>query len=215
MTEHDDRPTAPRRTGRSTFVPVVLVGLAAAGLAAVAGAQPWVNGSSGSVDTASSVAVVSIDQAGVRESPLAASLALVVLACWGVLLVTRGVVRRVVAVLALLAALGLVLVTALAFGSLQDDLSEALLAASGTDTVEVGITGWYVAAAVGAVLSVLATAAAVRLVPAWPEMGSRYDTPTGAGGEHAPADVETSENLDIWKAIDEGHDPTQDSRPLD
>ena len=40
--------------------------------------------------------------------PLALSLSLVVLAAWGVLLVTRGAVRRALAVLALVAALGVV-----------------------------------------------------------------------------------------------------------
>src|SRR5687768_7920756 len=87
---------------RRTFVPVVGVGLAAGTLAAVAGAQPWV------VDTtlpAGSDPLGLVADAG--EMPLAMALSLVLLACWGVLLVTRGVARRVVAVLALLVAVGL------------------------------------------------------------------------------------------------------------
>ena len=57
------------------------------------------------------------------------------------------------------------------------------------------------------------TVLALRLVRTWPEMGSRYDAPTGArGGDgtdpaEAPADHPT-ENIDIWKALDEGRDPT-------
>ncbi len=200
---------------RRTFGPIVLVGLAGATMAAVAGAQPWVAGSSGNVDTDNAPAAASLDLAGLRESPLAAALALVVLACWGVLLVTRGRIRRSVAVLAAVTALGLLVTAVLAFATLPDDLAEALRAASGLDTSEVSFTGWYAAALVGAVASVVATAAAVRFAPSWPEMGTRYDAPTGTGADAAPVAAEPEGNLDIWKALDEGYDPTEPERPLD
>ncbi|WP_310526750.1 Trp biosynthesis-associated membrane protein [Nocardioides sp.] len=194
---------------RRTFGPVLLLGLASGTLAAVAGAQPWVSGSSGTVDT-SSASAAAIDMSGVRESPLAAALALVVLACWGVILVTRGSVRRAVAGLAAVVALGLLVTTVLAFWSLQEALQDALFAASGVDTAEVSLTGWYAAALIGAVGSVAATLAAVRLTPSWPEMGTRYDAPTN---EVVAAEPEG--NLELWKALDEGHDPTEAPRPLD
>jgi hypothetical protein len=64
-------------------------------------------------------------------------------------------------------------------------------------------------AAVAAVLAVLTTLAAVRLVPTWPEMGRKYDAPvdttTSPAAEQPP---EEQENLDLWKAMDEGRDPT-------
>ncbi len=44
-------------------------------------------------------------------------------------------------------------------------------------------------------------------MPRWPEMGTRYDAPTGAGAAHAH-DAGPKENIDIWKALDEGRDPT-------
>jgi len=159
--------------------------LAAAGLASIAGTKPWVTGRSGS----------------------AGALALVVLACWGVLLVTRGRVRRVVAVLAVIAAAGLVVASVEAFWSLPTKLTDALSAASGVDTASTGFTPWYAAALVGAVLSVTATTAAVVLVRHWPEMGTRYDAPAGTGGAGSAVSVPT-ENIDIWKALDEGRDPT-------
>ena len=40
--------------------------------------------------------------------------------------------------------------------------------------------------------------------PRWPEMGSRYDAPTGRPGRR-PEDLD---DLDLWRAIDQGHDPT-------
>lgn len=196
---------------RSTFGPVLLGGLASGILSAVAGARPWVTGSSGDVDTSVTASAAVLDMSGVRESPLAAALALVVLACWGVVLVTRGRVRRAVVVLAAIAAIALVVTVVAAFWSLQDALVEALVAASGQDTAEVSLTGWYAAALIGTLGSVITTSAAVRLVPTWPEMGSRYDAPD----RDASAEVEPEGNLELWKALDEGHDPTSPQRPLD
>jgi uncharacterized membrane protein (TIGR02234 family) len=145
----------------------------------------------------------------VAGSPLAAALGLVVLACWGVLLVTRGRVRRAVALLAVLGAAGLVAATGEAFWSLPDKLAEALLEVSGVDTVETGLTGWYAAALVAAALSIVTTLAALVLVPSWPEMGTKYDAPAGARTTDEAGPNDTPEtNIDIWKALDEGRDPT-------
>jgi uncharacterized membrane protein (TIGR02234 family) len=203
MTDPVDRPQRARRS----FAPVVLLGLAAAGLAATAGTKPWVTGRSGSVDTSAGsamTAALSLDVVG--ESPLAGALALAVLACWGVVLVTRGRVRRAVALLGLVGAVGLLVVTIAELWTLPDKLSAALTEVSGTATVRTSFTPWYAAALVGAVLSVLTTVAAVRLVRHWPEMGTKYDAPTGTRTDEAPA--QPTENIDIWKALDEGRDPT-------
>ena len=98
MADTDDEPRPDGR--RRTFVPVVLLGVASAGVAAVAGTKPWVSGEAGGIRSDSSGALgsaLSLDS--VAESPLAAALSLVLLACWGVLLVTRGRFRRAIAVL--------------------------------------------------------------------------------------------------------------------
>jgi uncharacterized membrane protein (TIGR02234 family) len=198
---------------RTGFGPVVLAGLASAVLAAVAGTRAWVEGTSGqlSTETAGDAAVVgSVLADGIGEMPLAAALSLVVLAGWGVVLVTRGRFRRLVMAVAALAAVGLLVTTVWAFFTLQDSVGEQLRDASGQDTSAVHLTGWYAAACVAAVGCVVTTLLAVRLVPAWPEMGRRYDAPVG---EAAPAEPEG--NLEIWKALDEGHDPTDRQRPLD
>jgi uncharacterized membrane protein (TIGR02234 family) len=209
-TEPEQDTPAERRTG---FGPVVLAGLASGALAAVAGTRAWVEGSSGqlSTETAGDAAVVgSAVAAGIGEMPLAGALSLVVLAGWGVVLVTRGRLRRVVMVVAALAAVGLLVTTVWALFTLQDSVGEQLQAASGEDTSAVHLTGWYAAACVAAVGCVVTTLLAVRLVPAWPEMGRRYDAPAG---DAAP--VEPQGNLEIWKALDEGHDPTDRRGPLD
>ena len=79
---------------------------------------------------------------------------------------------------------------------------DELLGRSAQDT---GFTGWFWTAAVASVVAVVPAALAVRLVPTWPEMGSRYDAPAGAASA-APETVET--DLDLWHALDEGRDPT-------
>lgn len=210
---------AEQARARRTFGPVVLLGVAAAALASVAGSKPWVSGRSGAFDTSAEgnqAMVSTLSANGAGESPLAAALALVLLACWGVLLVTRGRFRRAVAVLALVTAVGLVVTTVEAYWSLPDKLADTLVEMSGTDTVSTALTSWYAVAVVASVLGVATTLAAVRLVPGWPEMGTRYDAPTerGAAGDMAGstrADADgaaPTENIDIWKALDEGRDPT-------
>jgi uncharacterized membrane protein (TIGR02234 family) len=66
-------------------------------------------------------------------------------------------------------------------------------------------TAWWYVALVAAVLALFAATVAVRLVPAWPEMGSRYDAPSGAAPPQDPTDME---DIDLWRAIDQGRDPT-------
>ena len=84
----------------------------------------------------------------VAESPLAAALALVVLACWGVLLVTRGRFRRAVAVLALSPPLGLVAATVEAFFSLPDAPRRRAARGLGHRHRDHRLTAWYAVALV-------------------------------------------------------------------
>ncbi|WP_051552225.1 Trp biosynthesis-associated membrane protein [Nocardioides sp. URHA0020] len=186
---------------RRTFGPVVLLGLAAGTLTAVAGEKPAVTGS-GAAARAVSSRLVSFD----AHLPLVTALGLVVLACWGVVLVTRGRVRRAVAVLATIAALGALVAALAAYSQVPDQFRDELALVAVTDP-DLSHTAWYWAAVVGAVLSTVAGALAVAWVPDWPEMGSRYDAP----GSAAPAPVappEEQSSLELWKALDEGRDPT-------
>ncbi|MEP7736951.1 Trp biosynthesis-associated membrane protein [Nocardioides sp. 31GB23] len=201
----------PHRARRA-FAPVVLLGLVAGTLTAVAGTRPGVDvvGDPGSGVTAS-VGLGGPEAA--YDLPLVTSLALVALAAWGVVLVTRGRVRRVVVAVGLLGSVGALVAALAAWGSLPDELRTALEQVGAGDT-DVTRTGWYATAVVGSLLLVLASGAALRLVPHWPEMGSRYDAPTGQAAGARPAaptrPVEELSGLDLWRAIDEGHDPTDD-----
>lgn len=187
---------------RRTFGPAVLVGLAAAGLVAVAGNQAWAEaeegGGAGDQITAVSLAV------GEAKAPLATALALVVLAAWGVLLVTRERFRRVVSWVAAVAATGLLVAVVATVFAAPGVVSDAYEPYGVTD-IDVHRTAWCWLALVGAVLALGASLVAVRDVRSWPQMGKRYDAP---GATEPETDPEEQSNLDLWKAMDEGRDPT-------
>ena len=155
-------------------------------LTAVAGEKPAVKGS-GDAARAVSSRLVSFD----AHLPLVTALGLVVLACWGVVLVTRGRVRRAVAVLATVAALGALVAALAAYPQVPDQFRDEL-ALVGVNDPDLSHTAWYWLAVVGALLATVAGALAVAWVPSWPEMGSRYDAPgdacPGAGRRARGAD---------------------------
>ncbi len=181
---------------RRTFGPVVLTGIVGSGLVALAGSKPWAAPDS----TAGSTLV---DKTG-GHVPLASALALVALAGWGVVLVTRGRVRQAVAVLVAVVSAGVVATAVLGRSSALDsarratvDLGEAVSGAH--------VTGWWWVAVPASVVALVAAVAAVSWCGSWPEMGRRYDAPVAAG---AGADPATMDEGDLWRAIDQGRDPT-------
>jgi uncharacterized membrane protein (TIGR02234 family) len=192
--------------GRRTFGPVVLAGLASGVLAAVGGNRIW------AVPDAGAAAILGMSPVGGAEAagrmPLATALALVALACWGVLLVTRGRFRRAVSALGVLAAIGTLATTVVGFVTTPRDVRDEL-SSYGASDVGAHHTAWFWVTVVAALLASAAAVLAVRWVPAWPEMGSRYDAPVG-GPVEPVADVEPEEqsSLDLWRAMDEGRDPT-------
>ncbi len=180
-----------------SYAPTVLVGLGAAALTAVAGTKDWARASG---DAAG--APVRAAATGSQTAPLVVALALVALAAWGVVLVLRGTTRRVVAVLGALACAGILLAAGAAPGAARHDALVALAGKGATGAASsAGLTAWYVVALAGAAVCLTAFAVAVVRVPDWPAMGSRYDAPAARAA--APAT-----DQDLWRALDEGHDPT-------
>lgn len=190
---------APRRTA---FASTVLAGLVTSALAAVASGKAWYVAA---VDLKLTPGVPESDRSA--DMPLAVALSLVVLAAWGALLVGRGRLRRVVASIAILAALGVIACVVVAPFTLPDQVREQLPVA--TAATSVSPTGWYVTAAVASVLALLVLAVAWRRAPGWPTMSSRYDAPAA----RPTVDPATAAPLDLWKALDEGHDPTDPADP--
>jgi uncharacterized membrane protein (TIGR02234 family) len=180
---------------RRTFGPTVLLGLVGSGLVALAGAKPWA-----APDHSGTATLV--DKTG-GHVPLAGALGLVALACWGVVLVTRGRVRRALTVLGAVLAVALLVTTALGRSSALHSAHSATVDV-GQRVADVHVTAWWWVALLGSIVAVVAAAAAVRLSPAWPEMGSRYDAP----GARRPQDPGELDEADLWRAIDQGRDPT-------
>jgi len=180
-----------------SFGPTVLLGLSGATLAAVAGTRDWATASG-------DAAGINVDATvkGSESAPLVAALALVALAAWGVVLVLRGRVRRIVSVVGVLASVGALAAVIGANAGVQNDATDAVMGKGATGDVFVtSLTAWYYLAGFGALVAAFAFVVAVRRAPAWPAMGSRYDAP--GAREDSPAADE-----DMWRALDEGRDPT-------
>ena len=176
-----------------SFGPTVTAGLAGAALAAWAGSNEWVK-----------VTAPAQMPADLNDSPATTGLALVALAAWGVVLVTRGLVRRLVAALAGLAGIGVVVSF---FGHAGiDALGRAIDSKVVWGETEHTTTPWPYLALLGAVLTVAAAVVAVRQAPSWPEMGRKYDAPAASRPERKP--LEEQSTIDVWKTLDEGLDPT-------
>ena len=134
-------------------------------------------------------------------------MALALLAAWGVLLVTRGRLRRVVAVLVALLSLGLVAAVVLGVGSAEDGV-RASIESFGVDCQELDLGAWFWAAVAALPFAVVPAVAAVRLVPAGPRWAAGTTPRPTLASEPPEQAPEQQENLDLWKAMDEGRDPT-------
>jgi uncharacterized membrane protein (TIGR02234 family) len=82
---------------------------------------------------------------------------------------------------------------------------------------------WYWITAVAAIGQLGALLVAFRDAPTWPTMSSRYDAP-GERRDRAGSNNETDDgsglvpaeplaDLELWKALDEGRDPTTRAAP--
>jgi len=177
---------------RRTFWPTVLTGAAAAALAAVASGRPWATASAEVAGTATGAEAIGSDVA-----PLALALSLVALAAWGAILVVRRRGRRVVSAIGLLASVGVVVTVVTSKGRALDEAVDLLVGDAGSATA----TAWYYTAAVAAAVAAVAFVVAMLRLAAWPEMAARYDAPAKRDPER--------DQTDLWKALDEGHDPTE------
>ncbi len=188
---------------RRGFWPVVAVGVASAALAAVGSSRGWAT-SSGSAAGLKMHETVS----GSSAVPLTAALSLLVLASWGALLVTRGRTRRWLALVGLVAATGALLSLALGAGDARQAAERLVLGSPGAGDLTTRLTAWYYLTGLALVSGIVTLALAAVRSPSWPAMGSRYDAPgTRTSGSQALRSEEADE--DMWRALDQGHDPTR------
>ncbi len=192
---------------RHRFAPVAFSGLAAGAFAAIAGNQAWaVVETGGRADSAAALAPAS--SVGDATAPPVTALALVLLATWGVVLVARGRPRRALTWLGLLAALGVLGFAVAAWLNTPEVLRSVGVAGD----LATSRTLWSHVGVAAGLAAVLTSVLAVRSVRHWPEMGRRYDAPgDDVDPQRADVPLEEQTNLDLWRAIDEGRDPTQES----
>lgn len=179
-----------------TYAPTVLVGLAGGALAAVAGTKDWARADGDAAGVAVRAAAT-----GSEAAPLVVALALVALAAWGVVLVLRGPVRRAVAAVGALASVGVVVATLTATGAARRSALSAVAGKGATGDTHAALTAWLFVAVVGGLLCLVAFAVAVVRASGWPAMGSKYDAPATRAQQPAS-------DQDLWRALDEGRDPT-------
>jgi uncharacterized membrane protein (TIGR02234 family) len=191
----------PEQRRRTSFGRTVLTGLAAATLATVAATQTWAEA------TRRTPGVRTVAASGSDVAPGVLPLALVALACWGTVLVLRRRGRRAVSVLGAAASLVAAVVALLAVGGAGAAAGRLLGGPADTTST----TGWPWVCALACLLSAATFAFAFARAGTWPEMSSRYDAPGDHGTVPSRSDGDSGaepSGAALWKAIDEGNDPT-------
>jgi uncharacterized membrane protein (TIGR02234 family) len=190
-------------TARRLYAPVVLATLAVGGLAFFAAGRTWAE----SEVKAEGLAAATVSVTGSDAQPLVPALALVVVTAALAILAAGPRLRRVIGVLTMaVAATAIVAVPRSGSDRLADALTSAAEkspAYTGPDSMSsVSHAPWDLATIAAFVLAFVLGAATLRLGPQWPTMGSRYDAPS------ARRPAENLSDTDLWKAMDDGRDPT-------
>lgn len=192
-------------TPRRLYAPVVLATLAVGGLAFFAAGRTWAEAQIAS----EGLAPAKVSVSGTDAQPLVSALALVVVTTALAILAAGPRLRRFVGALTILAAgAGVVVVPR----SGSDRLSDALTAAAEKSAAYTGPASfgdishspWDLITIAAFGIAIVLGVVTVRLGPRWPTMSSRYDAPSAR-----PATGDLSDT-DMWKAMDEGHDPTDE-----
>lgn len=189
---------------RRLYGPSVLGAMATGGIAFFAASRTWAH----TTVEAGGVPTAAVDVSGTDAVPLVPALALVIVAAALAVLAASVRVRRVVGLLIVAVAVIGVVVILRAAGDIDKAVDAAVRdspAFIGTNTPDaVSHSVWRWIAAVAFVLSALVGVVITRFGALWPTMGRKYDAPKA---HSSPIKVETE--ADIWKALDEGTDPTQ------
>ena len=190
-------------TPRRLYAPVVLGTLAAGGLAFFAAGRTWAE----SEVKADGLAAATVSVSGSDAQPLVSALALVVVTTALAILAAGPRLRRFVGGLTMLVAVvGVIAVPRSGSGRLADALtsaaekSPAYTGPSSLGDVSHGV--WDLVTIAAFVIALALGAVTVKLGPRWPTMSTRYDAPSSRPPKEIRSDT------DLWKAMDDGQDPT-------
>lgn len=200
-------------TGRRLYGPAVLTGILAGAVMLFAGSRTWAT-----VQVApAGMTVDDVDVTGSTSVPLVSALAFVVMAAAVAVLASGGWLRRAVGVLMVVAAAAAVVGAGMAGSAIDDSVRDAVAASpsmtggaadqeSFVDAADQTVWRWIAFAAGLVAIGVGATVFACAKT--WPRMGSRYDAPNTPAKPAADKPVGERDAADLWKALDEGDDPT-------
>ncbi len=201
MNRTPPEPLGPR--ARRWYVPTVLGMLASGGIAFFAASRQWVGATVASDGLPSDQIALS----GTDAVPLVSALALVVVTAALAVLATGGRLRRLVGVVAVVAAVAGLWVVVTSGGAIDrafgDAVAESPAFTGGTDPASDRSVLWPAVAAVAFAVSTALGVLTAVVGHRWPTMGRRYESPAAA----APTAPRTE--AEIWKALDEGRDPTE------
>ena len=190
-------------TSRRLYAPVVLGTLAAGGLAFFAASRTWAHVRIATDGLPSD----SVDVTGADAQPLVSALALVVVTAALAVLAASPRVRRVVGVFTVLVAAAGAVIVLLGGSSLDNAVDHAVKASpayTGTGDHDFTTSAWKYVAALAFMIAAVLGGITAKLGASWPTMSSRYDAPAARPAVTAP-----QSDAEMWKALDEGRDPTQ------
>ncbi len=191
-------------TGQRLYAPVVVGTLAAGGVALFALGRTWAT----SNVVAQGLTADKVAATGSDAHPLVAALAVVVIASALAILAASRRVRQAVGVFTAIIALAAVWIIAFEGDALDGAITAAVQkspAFTGSNHPDsLHENAWPYVAIAAFVLAAVLGACTTRFAAAWPTMGSRYDAPPVRGNAQ-----QTQGGNDMWKALDEGRDPTQ------
>lgn len=188
---------------RRLYAPVVLGTLAAGGLAFFAASRSWAHIRVATDGLPSD----SVDVSGTDAQPLVSALAVVIVTAALAVLASSPRVRRVVGGFTVLIAVvgaAIVLLGGSSLDNAVDRAVEASPAYTGTGDPDFSTSLWKYVTALGFVIAAVLGGITARLGATWPTMSSRYEAPAAR-----PAVTEPQSDAEMWKALDEGRDPTQ------
>jgi uncharacterized membrane protein (TIGR02234 family) len=205
-------PAPAARRSRREFGAAIALAVVAGALALSAAGQTWVRLTA---VRRPPLPPVTDALSGGQVAPLVPATGLLLLAAAVALVATRGAGR--IAVGLLMAAAGGVLgwsgARTLAGRLAVDVATLSTVGSSPGVRLRPDVhTGWPVLVVVAGVVAVVAGGLVVLHGRGWPAMGRRYERPGQATGGTAPARPQTDEEraTAAWRALDRGHDPTED-----
>lgn len=191
------RPAGEGASGRTRLARAVIATAAGGLLVLLASGREWAKTSvqvpAGARET------VSVTGHAVVSSLPALGIALLALAA--AVIAGSGVIRRMIGAVIVLAAAGALGGSIVGRGHVSQTLTDhepsgLAIAAHGT------ANGWWLVAAVGAVLALVSGVATAVRGPSWAALGAKYEAPQARARRVNPG-------VDTWEALDRGEDPTE------